>query len=193
MLEKTSMTLQEKLAMDRAYYLEHPLIHYSFNQRPIMDFSHKGCDEYNVVKYDITELHRLNYAVDFDLTFKNATNNIGVYLYPIYFRKKISEDTFTNKKWSNVFIVDAKYIHTDKDGHQYIHVFIQNATCLEIYLQIFSELYQYVDIEYTKQVIQKCNEAVYEFMNIDYTTTKLDEIGVVRDVDMLKRAESRVK
>lgn len=188
---KQAMTSQEKLAVERAYYLEHPLIHYSFNRRPIMEFSHNGCEEYDITLFDVSQIYALNYVINKDLAFRHSSNSIAHYLYPLYFRRKVSEETFTQKRWSNVFIVNAKYVHQDADGRYYINIFIENNTCLELYLQIFSELYKYVDIDYTKQVIEKCNEAVYNVMDIDYTVSKLDEIGIVRDENMLERAKAK--
>lgn len=172
-----TMTAQEKRSMENAYYLEHPVLHYSFNQRLQISFENKGCDEYDITLIQITEADKYHYSQNTDLSFKEITNNIGRFYYPLYFSQAVSEDKFNDEQWSNVMILHSKYVHINKDGKYYIHVLIQNNTCLELYLQILSELYEMVDIDYTKKVIEKCNKELYDYMNIDYTLSKLYEIG----------------
>lgn len=176
-MQQVAMTTKEKMSLEKTYYLEHPLIYYTFNMRPNVDFINKGCDEYDITLIEITQNDKYFWSQNKDLSFKEITNNIGRYYYPLYFEKEVREDKFNNEQWTNVMILNSKFVHKNKDGKYYIHVLIVNNTCAELYLQILSELYDEVDLEYTKRVLQKCNKSIYDWLNINYTIKKLIEIG----------------
>lgn len=164
---------RENLKYDNNFYLEHPIIGFEFTKRPRINFSHEHI-------YEINENGKT-------LIFKESFDNCVKFLYPIYFNNRIEVSLFETKKWTNMFIVESNYLLRDDDNYPYSLFIITNNDTIENYLQAFCDLFKYVDIEKTKTELQRLNEELFNYLDLDFVVEECNKIGIQQTENILER------
>lgn len=161
--------------LDTNFYLEQPFIGYDFIKLPRFSFTHSQEIHFNTK----------NTGVAFNEALQNCVNN----LYPLHLNAKAQEEMLAIERWTNLFIINGRYIQTNEAGDKFAYFLIQNNDMAENYLQAFCELFKYVDIEKTKEAMQTFNEDLYEYLNFDYVVSEIEKLGILQSEDILERNE----
>lgn len=161
--------------LDKAFYLEQPFIGYDFIKLPRFSFEHNEPIEFN--ENQLSDV--------FIKSFKACIRN----LYPLYLKPNATDNILTCR-WTNLFLIHGSYLIVDKNDNKLCCFLINNNDTAENYLQAFCELFKFVDIDKTKEALQRLNKNLYDYLNIDYVVLEINKMGVFQATDIITKGQS---
>lgn len=176
---------KETASFESKNYKEKPELVYGFCKRPQIEYKH--------FRYFDELIEKAKQADNNPCSkFPVSIEEMEGYLYPIFFKALVKYNFAKNKRYTNLFAFDDDFIWRNNNGNMFSLFIINDNDGVEAFLQAFSELYQYIDVESTKATIYSLNKRLYDLMNFDDLERNLRDIGVARTQNIFDRVNRKL-